>query len=258
MADKPIGAASPKRLALFALLGLGAGFFSGMFGVGGGIIIVPGLVAIAGFTPRLAAGTSLLAILPLASVGVVSYAQEGSVSWAAAAALAVGALVGAQIGTFLLSRINMRLLQIVFAIFIGISVVMMFVTVPSREATLQITWYALIALVALGILIGILSGLLGIGGGVIVVPALMLLFGASDLVAKGTSLLTMIPAAISGSITNIAHRNVNIPAGVTVGLCACVTTFVGSAVAHWVSPRIANICFAVFLVFVALRMLKSK
>lgn len=246
-----------RQAGLFVLLGLVAGLFSGMFGVGGGLIIVPGLIAIAGFTPRLAAGTSLLTIVPLAAVGVVSYAAAGSISWIAAGLLALGAVIGAQLGTFLLSRINLVLLRRVFVGFILLSIVMLFVVVPSREVAMQITWGAGLALIAVGVLVGTLSGLLGIGGGAIIVPVLMVLFGASDLVAKGTSLLTMIPAAISGTVPNVIRRNVDVPAALIVGVAACLTTFLGSALAHAVSPLISNICFSLFLVFVAVRLLRG-
>ncbi len=245
------------QVFLLILLGLGAGFLSGMFGVGGGILIVPGLIAIMGFTPRLASGTSLITIVPLALVGVLSYRHD--VSWVAGGLLALGGLAGAQLGTWLLSRISSKYLQRFFALFMIASTVMLFVSVPSRDATLEINWVTAAALVAVGFLVGTLSGLLGVGGGIIVVPAMMLLFGASDLVAKGTSLLMMIPSALGGSIPNLLRKNLDLRVAAIVGLSACTTTLLGAQVAHLVSPIVANIFFAVFLVIVAVRMLvKSR
>ncbi len=244
---KPTG----KQALLLALLGLAAGFLSGMFGVGGGILIVPGLIAICSFAPRLASGTSLTAIVPLALVGVTSYASTGDVSWAAAACLAAGGMLGAQLGTWLLSRINQRLLEVIFSGFILISIVLMYFNVPSRDSVIDITWSVAAALLILGIVTGTLSGLLGVGGGVIVVPALMLLFGASDVVAKGTSLLMMIPSALAGTVPNIKRRNMNLPAALIVGVSASATTYLGSYAAHVVSVSLANALFSVFLLFVA-------
>ncbi len=249
--QKPTG----KQAVLLILLGLAAGLLSGMFGVGGGILIVPGLIAVAGFAPRLASGTSLTTIVPLAAVGVISYASQGDVSWVAALLLAAGGMGGAQIGTWLLSRISQRSLQIAFAGFIVFSIVMMFINAPSRDSALQITWATGIGLVILGIFTGTLAGLLGVGGGVVVVPALMLLFGASDLVAKGTSLLMMIPSALAGTVPNIRRRNLNLPAALLVGLSASTTTLLGSYLAHRVSPEIANVAFSVFLAAVAAQLL---
>lgn len=248
---KPTG----RQAILLALLGLAAGFLSGMFGVGGGILIVPGLIAISSFAPRLASGTSLTTIIPLAIVGVISYAMLGHVSWAAAAFLALGGMSGAQLGTWLLSRINQRLLQIVFSLFILFSIFAMYFNVPARDAAMQIDWANALGLLVLGIFTGTLSGLLGVGGGVVVVPALMLLFGASDVVAKGTSLLMMIPSALAGTIPNVKRRNLNLPAALIVGLSASTTTFLGSHLAHKVSPTIANGLFSVFLLVVAAQLL---
>ncbi|WRS30891.1 sulfite exporter TauE/SafE family protein [Actinomycetaceae bacterium MB13-C1-2] len=237
------------------LLGIAAGFLSGMFGVGGGIIIVPGLMAIAGFSQRLASGTSLATIVPLASVGVISYASHGSVSWIGALLLALGAIAGAQLGTWLLVRISRKPLQIFFALFMVAAIVSLFMVVPSRDATLTIDWPVGIGLVALGFVTGTLSGLLGVGGGIVVVPALMLFFGVSDLIAKGTSLLVMIPTALTGTVSNFKRKNVDLAAAAIVGLPACATTYLGSLAASAAPPEIANIFFAIFLAFVAAQLL---
>lgn len=245
--------------AIFRLivLGLFAGFLSGMFGVGGGLIIVPGLMAVVGFTQKMASGTSLATIVPLASVGVISYATHGSVSWLGALLLAVGAMAGAQLGTWLLARIRVKLLRLVFIGFILAAIVSLFVVIPSRDAVLTITWVSAIELLVLGVITGTLSGLLGVGGGIIVVPALMLVFGASDLIAKGTSLLMMIPAAVVGTVSNSKRKMVDLRAAAIVGIPACGTTFLGSQTAGIVSPRLANILFAAFMLFIAIRMAVS-
>ncbi len=236
------------------ILGLVAGFLSGMFGVGGGILIVPGLVALAHFSPKLASGTSLAAIVPLALVGVSSYAFHGSVAWVAAALLALGAIAGAKIGTTLLEKIRPERLQLVFSFFMVFVIVTMFLVVPDREAEWVVTWLDGVGLLVAGVATGTLSGLLGVGGGVIVVPVLMLFFGASDLVAKGTSLLVMIPSALMGTTFNVRNHNVDLGAALAVGLGACVTTYLGSMAAVAVSPQVANILFAAFLAVVAARM----
>lgn len=76
-----------------ALLGLAAGFLSGLFGVGGGILIVPVLVLALGMNQRLAHGTSLAAVLPIAASGLIGFAVEDSVDWPVALALTAGAMV---------------------------------------------------------------------------------------------------------------------------------------------------------------------
>lgn len=227
---------------------------SGLFGVGGGTVIVPLLVLGLSFDQRLAAGTSLAAIVPTATVGVISYALNDAVAWIPALLLAAGAVVGAQIGTWLLPKLSITALRWAFVAFLVAVIVSLFIVIPSRDAELALTWLTGIGLVALGLVTGVIAGLIGVGGGIIVVPALMLLFGASDLIAKGTSLLMMIPTAVSGTIGNLRRHNVDLVAAATVGVAACTTTALGAWLATLVDPFLGNMLFAVFLVFIAVQM----
>lgn len=242
---------TPRFVLACVGVGLLAGLLSGLFGVGGGTVIVPLLVLILRFDQRLAAGTSLAAIVPTAAVGVISYALSGSVAWVAGLILAAGAVVGAQLGTWLLARLPVTVLRWGFVVFLVVVIVSLFLVIPSRDARLELTWIPGIGLAALGVVTGILAGLLGVGGGVIVVPALILLFGTSDLIAKGTSLLMMIPTALSGTIGNVRRRNVDLIAAAIIGLAACTTTAIGAWIATLIDPLAGNILFAVFLTFVA-------
>ena len=255
MAEAAVARPRDARYVLTCLgIGLAAGLLSGLFGVGGGTVIVPLLVLILGFDQRLAAGTSLAAIVPTAPVGVVSYALSGSVAWIPALILAAGAVVGAQVGTWLLPRLPITALRWGFVGFLVAVIVGLFLVIPSRDAGLALTVVTIIGLVALGLITGVLAGLLGVGGGVVVVPVLMLLFGTSDLVAKGTSLLMMIPTALSGTIGNARRRNVDLVAAVLVGGAACTTTALGAWIATRVDPLLGNILFAAFLTVIAVQM----
>jgi len=244
----------PTDWLAFALIGLAAGFLSGMFGVGGGILIVPALVLAARFDQRLAAGTSLAAIVPTSLVGVVSYAITGNVDWIVALILAAGAVIGAQLGTHLLATLPKRAVQWGFIVFLVAVIVSLFLIIPSRDADIHLTPLTIAGLVVMGLVVGVLSGLLGIGGGVVIVPVLILLFGASDLVAKGTSLLVMVPTAISGTFGNARRKNVDLPAAAVIGVSACATTALGALAAAAVTPFVANILFAVFLAAVGVQL----
>lgn len=244
----------PRAYLAFVFIGLTAGLLSGLFGVGGGTVIVPLLVLMLRFDQRLAAGTSLTAIVPTASVGVISYALSGSVAWIAALILAAGAVVGAQIGSRLMPRISQAALRWGFVVFVVVVMVSLFVVVPSRAAVFELSWLNGVGLVLVGMLTGIVAGLIGVGGGVIVVPVLMFLFGTSDLVAKGTSLMMMIPTAVSGTIGNLRHRNVDLVAAAIIGVAACTTTALGAWLATLIDPRTGNMLFAAYLVVVAVQM----
>ena len=245
------GRRSPRFILSCVGIGLAAGLLSGLFGVGGGTVIVPILVLLHAYEHRRPAGTSLAAIIPTAAVGVISYAVHDSVAWIPALILALGAVVGAQGGTWLLARVPQNALRWGFVGFLVVVIVMLFIVVPSRDAELLLTWGSALGLLALGVITGVLAGLLGVGGGVVVVPALMFLFGTSDLIAKGTSLLMMIPTAISGTIGNIRRHNVDLLSAALVGVSACTTTALGAWIATLLNPLTANILFAAFLAFIA-------
>lgn len=245
---------SPRFVMSCIAVGLAAGLLSGLFGVGGGTVIVPMLVLLLGFDQKLASGTSLAAIVPTATVGVITYAVHGSVDVVVALILAAGSVVGAQIGSWLLARLSQNAIRWGFVAFLLIVIVMLFVVIPSRDADFEFTVLSVIGLIVVGLFTGVMAGLIGVGGGVIVVPVLMFVFGTSDLMAKGTSLLMMIPTAVSGTIGNLKRGNVDLVAAAIVGGAACTTTALGAWFATLLHPAAANILFAVFLAFIAVQM----
>lgn len=234
-----------------ALIGVLGGFFSGLFGVGGGIILVPLLILVLGYGQKLASGTSLAVIVPTAIAGTVSYAATGSVDWVAGACLGAGAIGGSLVGTWLLHRLHVVLLRWLFIVFLIVVAVQMVFTVPERDLGLEMTPTLALLLVGVGFIVGVLSGLLGVGGGVIVVPVLILVFGVSDLIAKGTSLLMMIPTALTGTIANYRRGNVDLRAAVVVGLLAVIASVGGSLVATVIPPLLGSILFAILLFYSA-------
>jgi uncharacterized membrane protein YfcA len=99
---------------LAVVLGLGAGVLAGLFGVGGGILFVPALLAL-GLEPHVATGTSLLAIVPTVLVGTWQQARYGNVHWRAAAVIGVAAAGAAQGGVLLAESLSGALLRKLFA-----------------------------------------------------------------------------------------------------------------------------------------------
>jgi len=116
MASMASNGGRPPAL-LLAVIGVGAGVLSGLFGVGGGIILVPALALLAGMAQQRASATSLAAIVPIAAVGAFVFGRSASVDLPAALVLAAGSLVGVQAGTWLMPRVGDERLRIGFAIF---------------------------------------------------------------------------------------------------------------------------------------------
>lgn len=222
--------------------------------MGGGILIVPTLVLILGMPQRLAHGTSLAAIVPIALSGVIGFAVEDAVDWPVAAILVVGAAVGAVIGTRLLHALPARVLTYAFlVVLVATSVRLVF---DRSEATgrTELDVAMAIGLVVLGVLSGTLAGLLGVGGGIILVPGMVLLFSIPSAVAKGTSLAVIIPTALVATWRNLAAQNADLRAGAVVGLSGMVSSFLASKISIGLDERVSKALFAGLVVFTAVRL----
>lgn len=252
---RPAPSFTVGRSVLVLVTGLSAGFLSGLFGVGGGVLIVPALTLILGMDQKRAAATSLVAIIPTAAAGSASYAMSGNVSLVAMLILIAGALVGAQIGVLLLHRLPERILPWIFVGFVAFVVISQRFHVPIRDSVFELDWYKGIVLLIVGLFSGILSGLVGVGGGSVIVPGMEILVGAGDLLARGTSLLVIIPTAISGTITNSRHGVVDLKLGLILGAIAALAAPVGTFAAAQISPTLGELLFSCFLVFVGVQTL---
>ena len=119
---------TPGTMAAAGLLGLIAGVFSGLLGVGGGLIMVPGMVIALRVRQHVAHATSLAAIVPTAVAGVLAFGKASAVDWKVGAVLAVGSLPGARGGAMLMSRIPADRLRVVFGVFVMVIGVILLVT----------------------------------------------------------------------------------------------------------------------------------
>lgn len=166
---------SPRGIAVMVVVGVLVGLLSGLFGIGGGTIIVPALVWL-GLTQRHAAATSMLAIVPTSVSGVLAYAVEGNVDWIAALLMFLGMFIGGQIGSLLLSRLPEVVLRWAFVVFMAFIIASQLIFIPSRDSSIEFNLVTVLLMIVFGVLAGILAGLLGVGGGAICVPALSILF----------------------------------------------------------------------------------
>jgi uncharacterized membrane protein YfcA len=246
---------APRRGARYwiTLIVIGAigGLLSGVFGVGGGIVMVPLLMSLAGMDQRRAATTSLVAIVPTSIAGSLGYFTTGHIDLVAGLIIAAGAVVGAVIGSTMLRRIPLPWLRWLFIVLLVVVAARMLILEPERGAALELSWIVVLGYLALGLVMGIASGLFGIGGGVIAVPALVAVFGVSDLIAKGTSLLVLVPTSLVGTITNLRAKAVDARAGLVVGVAATAAAIPGVALAVLIPPRLSSILFAALLVVAA-------
>ncbi len=241
---------------VLALIGIGllGGFLSGLFGIGGGILMVPLLVLLLHLDQRRASALSLAGVLPAAIVGSISYGVAGHLDLLAAVFIAIGGIVGALVGTRLLRSMPLGWLRWGFVALLVAVAVKMLIDVPESHTTIEFTPWAVAGLIGLGLVVGVASGLFGIGGGVIIVPGLVGIFGVSELVAKGTSLLAMVPTSITGTVANTRARLVKPLDGLLLGAAAAAASFPGALLAHHLPTRISNLLFAALVLFAAVQL----
>lgn len=245
------GVPPTRRLLVFVAIGLVCGFLSGLFGVGGGVLIVPALVLLLHVDQKVASGTSLIAVAPIAAVGATAYAVTGHIDWVVSLFLAIGMVAGGVIGSWLLVRLRTVVISWIFIVVLVVIAIRMCFADPVRGAPNPIDPVDIALLLAIGVLVGTLSGLLGVGGGVVIVPALIVFFGFDDLFAKGASFVALLPNALVSSILNLRRRHGDLVAGTVIGLAGATTAWPGMLVAEILDPQFASILFAAFLLFVA-------
>jgi uncharacterized membrane protein YfcA len=250
-------------LRIDSAIGGVAGLASGLLGVGGGFLMVPLQVMWSRSDQRRASGTSLAAILPIAVVGAaVYYLGKGQpqVDFTVAFFLVLGSAVGAFAGAHASRKVpesTLKMLVAVLLVVVGLkelhdAVLGGSALVPSSEAeTFGLAHYVLIT--TSGLVIGMLSGLTGVGGGVLIVPTLVLGFGLAQRVAQGTSLVAILPTAAVGAITHYRHGHVDVRAAGWIAVAGVPAALVGAALALWLPVRVLAGLFGVVLIFAAIR-----
>jgi len=132
--------------------------------------------------------------------------------------------------------------------------VRLFVPVDADGRT-SLSMLGIVVAVVVGLASGTLAGLLGIGGGVVVVPALILGFGLVPVLAKGASVAAIIPAALVGTARNRVNRNANLRAAVFIGAAGVLTAVLGGIVSDRLDDDVAIVLFAVLLLVIAGRVI---
>ena len=245
-------AVQPWKLVL---IGLAAGLLSGGFGVGGGIILVPLLLAV-GMVRHRAHATSLASIFPIAVAGAVTFALSGEVNLGLGLAVGVGGVVGSIVGASLMNRLSTRSLSIFFGLVLltaGIRMIFSSDPLPLSAGFGDLT--LVLVAVGIGMVSGFFAGVAGVGGGIIIVPATVLLLGFSQHEAQGTSLLAIILTSTAATIINRKNRRVSLRDAITVGIGGVVGSIAASQLALGVDGRTLSAIFGAFAVLIAIRTL---
>jgi uncharacterized membrane protein YfcA len=241
---------TPPQVVLGVLVGLVAGIGSGLFGVGGGIVTTPAVNVLLGGTAIQAVATPLPVIFPTSLVGAWTYHRAGEVSLRGAGWGALTGIPGAVLGAYLTDYVNAHLLLFVTALLLGWTAYQV-----GRGRKPRVAWelgatpawkYAAIGLVA-----GFVSGLLGVGGGIVMVPAFTVLLGMPLKRALGTSLVTISALVVPGTLVHwwLGHIDWAIFAAMTVGVVPGAR--MGARLALGASERTLRIAVGAFLLAIA-------
>jgi uncharacterized membrane protein YfcA len=232
------------------LAGLVTGVAGGFFGVGGGAVMVPLLTGPLGLTQHEAHGTSLATIGLMSLVSIVVYAIHGNVDWITAALIAVTSVITARFGAKLAQRTSPRRLTQFFALLLAILAARLLLWAPQHTGVAIEVGAARVAfLLALGLVVGMLAGFMGVGGGILVVPALTLLFGIPQQLAQGTSLAVILAAAPAGAIEHARHGSVVGRLVPRLALGGAIGGAIASFFAQRVSSGSLTRAFGLFLLF---------
>jgi uncharacterized membrane protein YfcA len=254
---------------VYPLFGALAGVIAGLLGVGGGIVIVPLLVfvfALAGFptevTLHMALATSLGSIIFTSASSARAHHQRGAVRWPIVVALSPGILAGTFGGTFVAARLSTPFLRGFFACFLFFVALQLWLDLTPRPTR---ALPGTTGMVGTGSVIGMVSSLVGIGGGTLSVP-FMIFCNVPLHQAIGTSAAVGLPIAVAGTlgyVLNGLHVTalpgphlgyLYLPALVGIAAGSMLTAPLGARLAHRLPVRTLKRVFAVFLVAVASRM----
>lgn len=246
--------------ARLALVGAAAGLLSGLLGIGGGIIIVPGLIWAAGLDRHTASGTSLLAILPIAAVAAVTYAVApgGAFDPEASAIFVLGSVTGAVLGARLNARVSERGLRLAMAIISGVFGLRLVIPLGfgAGKESLPLDAITVVLLLYLGLQGGILSGLLGVGGGAIAI-AVLAATGTSQVLAQGIALVATLPTVVTGALTHRTQGTLALRPGLVLGLVGMLFAIPGAFAAFAIPVSLLRTVFGAFLLFGSFRMFRA-
>jgi len=254
--------------AWLVLVGIAAGVFSGLFGIGGGVIIVPALILLAGFPLVKATGTSLAAILlPVGILGVIAYYRAKVIDLRASAFIAAGLLTSVALGAWFANALPAGLMRKFFAVFC-LYVAWNFIdpvrrirrqrgeaapAKPERETNSR---PHPLALAGIGVAAGVMAGMFGIGGGNIIVPLLTLTLAYPAKKAIATSLgAILLPFGLPGVLVYYQQGTLDLRAAAWIALGLFVGTVFGAKITIRLPTATVRLLYGLFLVFVAARFL---
>lgn len=238
-----------KVLAFFLSLLIGASL--GLLGGGGSILTTPILIYALGMETKPAIATSLIVVGVTSIAAVVQHARAGNVDWKTGLIFGAAGMAGAWAGGFAAAWFSDTVLLGMFAAMMLATAFAMFRGRKEPDPAVAHVPQALWKIIAEGVVVGVVTGLVGAGGGFLVVPALALLGGLPMQRAVGTSLLVIAMKSFAGYAGHAMHVTVDLELAALVSVAAVLGSFVGTAASRLVAPDTLRRGFAGFVLVMA-------
>jgi uncharacterized protein len=240
-------------LPLSLALGFGIGISLGLLGGGGSILTVPALVYLIGQTPQAAVTTSLAIVGANSVVGAYFHSANGSLNWRVALMFGGAGMGVAYLAAGLSHMFTPAALLVLFALLmIAISVIMLLQNKKVERVANQASWPVI---VAAGASVGLLTGILGVGGGFLIVPVLVMLVGLPMYQAIGTSLVIIAANSLAGFIGHLEMSLFDMTLTGIFVATGLAGTYAGSRLGQRLPAQRLKQVFAIFVLFLALYLL---
>ena len=239
------------HLALGLLLSGAIGLSLGLIGGGGSIITVPVLVYVVGVEAHEAVGMSLAVVGVTSLIGASLHYRRGTVRFKTGATFGAAGIAGAYFGSRLTYLLSPAAILLSFAALMLLIAALM-LTRKQRGESADHKKFDIFKAVLAGLMVGLLTGFLGVGGGFLIVPALVLFGGLSMKDSIGTSLVVIAINCAAGLAGHLAHGGFDLRLAGQVTALAVLGTLIGTALSHKTSPARLRTGFAVFVIAVAI------
>ncbi len=237
-------------IPLELILGFGIGLSLGLLGGGGSILTVPALVYLVGQTPQAAVATSLAIVGANSAMGAFFHRAQGTLDWKVALTFGGAGILVSYLSGHLASRLSPAALLVAFALLMLIIGIVLLIR-HANEAEETYSPKPLMLVLASGAGVGLLTGVLGVGGGFLVVPALVMLVGLPVQMAVGTSLVVIAMNSLAGFLGHIGNGSFDLILTLIFAGAGLAGTFAGAKLSQRISSSKLQKAFAWFVIALA-------
>ncbi len=242
-------------LLLSLVLGFGIGGSLGLLGGGGSILTVPALVYLIGQTPQVAVTTSLAIVGANSALGAFFHRSQGTLNWRVALIFGGTGMIFSYLAAGLSKQFSPNVLMVAFAALMLIVGIVLVRQKPTSQRLEQKEHLKLWKVLVGGVSVGLLTGILGVGGGFLIVPALVMLVGMPMHQAVGTSLIVITMNSLSGFLGHLTGMTLDIPVILIFIAAGVIGTFAGSRLGKRLDATLLRKSFALFVIGLAVFLL---